>query len=123
MDVDLSTDLRALLPLIAPLIWGHSDLDSRVDVLATVREDLAGIVRLAKGFARVDDRARGAAGPGRPADPVRRGRRAEHMRVPGPLSRAAQGTGPQLANLGAAPATLVRVLSLRQLMGRHRTRE
>ncbi len=26
MDVDLSTDLRALLPLIAPLISGHSDL-------------------------------------------------------------------------------------------------
>jgi glycosyltransferase involved in cell wall biosynthesis len=26
MDVDLSTDLRALLPLIAPLLSGHSDL-------------------------------------------------------------------------------------------------
>ncbi len=26
MDVDLSTDLRALLPLVAPLITGHSDL-------------------------------------------------------------------------------------------------
>jgi glycosyltransferase involved in cell wall biosynthesis len=26
MDVDLSTDLRALLPLIAPLVSGHSDL-------------------------------------------------------------------------------------------------
>jgi glycosyltransferase involved in cell wall biosynthesis len=144
LDVDLSTDLRALLPLVAPLISGHSDLaigtrlsrssrvvrgpkrefisrsynlilkgtlaasfsdaqcgfkairasvaaellplieddnwffdtellvlaqraglriyevpvdwiddlDSRVDVLATAREDLAGIVRLAKGFAR-----------------------------------------------------------------------
>jgi glycosyltransferase involved in cell wall biosynthesis len=26
MDVDLSTDLRALLPLLAPLISGHSDL-------------------------------------------------------------------------------------------------
>ncbi|MGZ8633677.1 MAG: glycosyltransferase [Solirubrobacteraceae bacterium] len=26
MDVDLSTDLRALLPLVAPLISGHSDL-------------------------------------------------------------------------------------------------
>ena len=25
-DVDLSTDLRALLPLVAPLISGHSDL-------------------------------------------------------------------------------------------------
>ena len=39
MDVDLSTDLNALLPLVAPLISGHSDLaigtrlrhDSRVD--------------------------------------------------------------------------------------------
>src|SRR3954467_13560483 len=26
MDVDLSTDLRALLPLIAPLVSGHSDV-------------------------------------------------------------------------------------------------
>jgi putative flippase GtrA len=26
MDVDLSTDLRALLPLVAPLVSGHSDL-------------------------------------------------------------------------------------------------
>jgi glycosyltransferase involved in cell wall biosynthesis len=26
MDVDLSTDLRALLPLVAPLLSGHSDL-------------------------------------------------------------------------------------------------
>jgi hypothetical protein len=25
-DVDLSTDLRALLPLLAPLLSGHSDL-------------------------------------------------------------------------------------------------
>ncbi|MDO9356926.1 MAG: bifunctional glycosyltransferase family 2/GtrA family protein [Solirubrobacteraceae bacterium] len=39
MDVDLSTDLRALLPLVAPLLSGHSDLaigtrlakDSRVE--------------------------------------------------------------------------------------------
>jgi glycosyltransferase involved in cell wall biosynthesis len=29
MDVDLSTDLRALLPLVAPLISGHSDLAIR----------------------------------------------------------------------------------------------
>ncbi len=26
MDVDLSTDLDALLPLVAPLLSGHSDL-------------------------------------------------------------------------------------------------
>src|SRR5215213_5407569 len=26
MDVDLSTDLRALLPLVAPLLSGHSDV-------------------------------------------------------------------------------------------------
>ena len=26
MDVDLSTDLAALLPLVAPLVSGHSDL-------------------------------------------------------------------------------------------------
>ena len=26
MDVDLSTDLDALLPLVAPLVSGHSDL-------------------------------------------------------------------------------------------------
>ena len=26
MDVDLSTDLDALLPLVAPLVTGHSDL-------------------------------------------------------------------------------------------------
>src|SRR3954451_17280532 len=26
MDVDLSTDLRGLLPLVAPLMSGHSDL-------------------------------------------------------------------------------------------------
>ena len=26
MDVDLSTDLNALMPLVAPLVSGHSDL-------------------------------------------------------------------------------------------------
>jgi hypothetical protein len=26
MDVDLSTDLRGLLPLVAPLLSGHSDV-------------------------------------------------------------------------------------------------
>lgn len=26
MDADLSTDLRALLPLVAPLLSGHSDV-------------------------------------------------------------------------------------------------
>ncbi len=26
MDVDLSTDLNAVLPLVAPLLSGHSDL-------------------------------------------------------------------------------------------------
>ena len=26
MDVDLSTDLNALLPLVAPLLTGHSDV-------------------------------------------------------------------------------------------------
>ena len=33
MDVDLSTDLNALLPLVAPLLSGHSDLaiGSRLD--------------------------------------------------------------------------------------------
>ncbi len=29
MDVDLSTDLNALLPLVAPLLSGHSDLADR----------------------------------------------------------------------------------------------
>ncbi len=39
MDVDLSTDLRALLPLVAPLVSGHSDLaiGSRLTYGARVR--------------------------------------------------------------------------------------
>jgi glycosyltransferase involved in cell wall biosynthesis len=38
MDVDLSTDLRALLPLVAPLLSGHSDvaIGSRLATGATV---------------------------------------------------------------------------------------
>jgi glycosyltransferase involved in cell wall biosynthesis len=42
MDVDLSTDLDALLPLIAPLLSGHSDLaiGSRLARGATVRRGL-----------------------------------------------------------------------------------
>jgi hypothetical protein len=63
MDVDLSTDLRALLPLIAPLLSGHSELaigtrlargarvvrgpkDSRVRIVATALADLRGVARL-----------------------------------------------------------------------------
>jgi hypothetical protein len=76
-----------LLPLIAPLISGHSDLDSREDVLATARQDLAGIVRLANGFAR----------------------RTIVPEVP--------------AEIEDQVRPLVCFLSLRQLMGRHRTRE
>jgi hypothetical protein len=74
-DVDLSIDLAALLPLIAPLVSGHSDVaifdtellvpaergglrihevpvdwhddpDSRVDIGSTVRADLRGVWRL-----------------------------------------------------------------------------
>src|SRR3954470_2762510 len=39
MDVDLSTDLRALLPLVAPLISGHSDvaIGTRLSHSARVR--------------------------------------------------------------------------------------
>ena len=37
MDVDLSTDLRALLPLVAPLISGHSDLAIGTRLSATSR--------------------------------------------------------------------------------------
>src|SRR4051812_26258053 len=39
MDVDLSTDLRALLPLVAPLISGHSDvaIGTRLSRAARVR--------------------------------------------------------------------------------------
>jgi glycosyltransferase involved in cell wall biosynthesis len=42
MDVDLSTDLRALLPLIAPLLSGHSDvaIGSRLHRDARVRRSL-----------------------------------------------------------------------------------
>ncbi|BDT86066.1 bifunctional glycosyltransferase family 2/GtrA family protein [Nocardia cyriacigeorgica] len=38
MDVDLSTDLNALLPLVAPLVSGHSDLaiGTRLDAAARV---------------------------------------------------------------------------------------
>jgi putative flippase GtrA len=41
MDVDLSTDLRALLPLVAPLLSGHSDL--------AVGTRLAGGARVVRG--------------------------------------------------------------------------
>jgi putative flippase GtrA len=39
MDVDLSTDLNALLPLVAPLVSGHSDvaIGSRLDKASRVR--------------------------------------------------------------------------------------
>ena len=44
MDVDLSTDLDALLPLVAPLISGHSDL--------AIGSRLAGSARVERGFKR-----------------------------------------------------------------------
>jgi glycosyltransferase involved in cell wall biosynthesis len=44
MDVDLSTDLRALLPLIAPLLSGHSDL--------AIGTRLAHGARVARGWKR-----------------------------------------------------------------------
>jgi putative flippase GtrA len=44
MDVDLSTDLRALLPLVAPLISGHSDL--------AIGSRLAGSSRVERGLKR-----------------------------------------------------------------------
>jgi putative flippase GtrA len=44
MDVDLSTDLDALLPLVAPLISGHSDL--------AIGSRLARTSRVARGFKR-----------------------------------------------------------------------
>jgi putative flippase GtrA len=37
MDVDLSTDLAALLPLVAPLVSGHSDLAIGTRLAATAR--------------------------------------------------------------------------------------
>src|SRR3954467_390605 len=37
MDVDLSTDLRALLPLVAPLLSGHSDLAIGTRLAASAR--------------------------------------------------------------------------------------
>src|SRR6266705_2109376 len=73
MDVDLSTGLEALLPLVAPLISGHSDVaigtrlsrGARVvrgpqrelisrgyDLLATAIGDLRGIARLSRDLAR-----------------------------------------------------------------------
>ena len=44
MDVDLSTDLRALLPLVAPLLSGHSDL--------AIGSRLAPGARVRRGFKR-----------------------------------------------------------------------
>src|SRR5215217_2865880 len=44
MDVDLSTDLDALLPLVAPLISGHSDL--------AIGSRLAGSARVERGLKR-----------------------------------------------------------------------
>jgi glycosyltransferase involved in cell wall biosynthesis len=44
MDVDLSTDLRALLPLVAPLVSGHSDL--------AIGTRLAGSARVIRGTKR-----------------------------------------------------------------------
>ena len=58
MDVDLSTDLRALFPLVATLLSGHSDVaigsrltgGSRMNILATALADLRGIWRLRWGL-------------------------------------------------------------------------
>src|SRR5207248_8035898 len=44
MDIDLSTDLDALLPLIAPLVSGHSDI--------AIGSRLAPGARVARGFKR-----------------------------------------------------------------------
>ena len=65
MDVDLSTDLNALLPLVAPLISGHSDLA----IGSRLRPRLAGGPRAE---ARGDLARLQPAGPGRAADPVLR---------------------------------------------------
>ena len=60
-DVDPSTDRNALLPLVAPLLSGHSDVaigthelpvdwgrdgDSRVEIVPTAFADVRGIMRL-----------------------------------------------------------------------------
>ena len=42
MDVDLSTDLRALLPLVAPLLSGHSDLAIGTRLARSARASCAG---------------------------------------------------------------------------------
>ena len=42
MDVDLSTDLAALLPLVAPLLSGHSDLAIGTPARARRRASSAG---------------------------------------------------------------------------------
>lgn len=49
MDVDLSTDLNALLPLVAPLISGHSDL--------AIGSRLARSSRVVRGSKRSSSRA------------------------------------------------------------------
>jgi glycosyltransferase involved in cell wall biosynthesis len=52
LDVDLSTDLGGLLPLVAPLVSGHSDIAigtrlSRASrVVATAVADLKGVTRM-----------------------------------------------------------------------------
>ena len=77
MDVDLSTDLRALLPLVAPLLSGHSDIDwvddpdSRVDLVATALADLRGIARIRRRAAPVRATAPASVRVSEPAFPHR----------------------------------------------------
>ena len=120
MDVDLSTDLRAVLPLVAPLLSGHSDvaIGSRLLPAARVqrspRRELISRAynRLLRATLRVDfsdaqcgfKALRGDVAPapgrgqGRRLVPRHRAARARRApRPPHPRGRGRLGRGPRLA--------------------------
>src|SRR5207245_2061622 len=101
MDVDLSTDLAALLPLVAPLVSGHSDVAIGTRLAHGARIERSAkrelISRAYNALLRVALRARPALPPAEPppaarwaASPTRRASRAS---VPVCACRLSAGRG------------------------------
>jgi glycosyltransferase involved in cell wall biosynthesis len=86
MDVDLSTDLNALLPLVAPLLSGHSDLAIGTRLARGARVIRGAFLRRA---VRVQGDPRGPGQAAAPADPGHRVVFRHRAARAGPAGRAA----------------------------------